>query len=275
MGVHGRLECGKCVKACRVHVGLVAPTACHLVNGGPSKPRPLRPVHGHPEQNAFVSDALAASVANHMQQIMRASGTHDETSRALLRLAANYRLEVLRPRMATAFGLSVVDGLFAGMRLLPHASEGCFIPKLLGCYEAPLQPSLRSMVDVGYDVVLNVGCAEGYYAVGLARLLPAAEIFAYDIDPAARALCGELAALNGVADRVVIAGAPGPDTFARHAGRRVLLVCDIEGGEVGLLDPAAQPSLLEFDLVVEAHNSQGPVSAVLIPVSPQRTASPS
>ncbi len=195
---------------------------------------------------------------------MRASGTHDETSRALLRLAANYRLEVLRPRMASAFGLSVVSGLFAGMRLLPHASEGCFIPKLLGCYESPLQPSLRSMLDVGYDVVLNVGCAEGYYAVGLARLLPAAEIFAYDIDPAARALCGELAALNGVADRVVIAGAPGSDTFTRHGGRRVLLVCDIEGGEVGLLDPAAQPSLLEFDLVVEAHNGQGPVSAVLI-----------
>ena len=64
----------------------------------------------------------------------------------------------------------------------------------------------------------------------------------YDIDPAARALCGELAALNGVADRVMIVGAPGPDAFARHAGRRVLLVCDIEGGEVGLLDPAAQPS---------------------------------
>jgi hypothetical protein len=41
------------------------------------------------EQNAFVSDALAASVAHHLQDIMRASGTHDETSRALLRLAAN------------------------------------------------------------------------------------------------------------------------------------------------------------------------------------------
>ena len=30
MGVHGRLKYGKCVKVCRVHVGLVAPTACHL-----------------------------------------------------------------------------------------------------------------------------------------------------------------------------------------------------------------------------------------------------
>ncbi len=194
---------------------------------------------------------------------MQASGTHDEVSRSLLQLAANYRLEVLCPRVASALGLCVVDGLFAGMRLLPRASEGCFIPKLLGCYEAPLQPSLGRLVAAGYDVVLNIGCAEGYYAVGLARLLPAAEIFAFDIDPAARALCRELAVLNDVADRVVITDAPVGGKFARHAGRRVLVVCDIEGAEVRLLDPATQPALADFDLVVEAHDGREPVSTLL------------
>src|SRR6185503_17662417 len=129
-----------------------------------------------------MNDPLAASVAQHLRHIMQAPGTHDAVSRDLLRLAANYRLEVLRPRVASATDLRVAGGLFAGMRLLSRASEGCLIPKLLGCYEAPLQPQLRRLIAAGYDVVLNVGCAEGYYAVGLARLLPSAAVLAFDID---------------------------------------------------------------------------------------------
>ncbi|OJW29632.1 MAG: hypothetical protein BGO51_11425 [Rhodospirillales bacterium 69-11] len=199
-----------------------------------------------------MTDPLAAAVTQHLQRILGAPSSHAALSRDLLRLAANYRLEVLRPRLRAALGEVVRDGLFAGMRLLPRAAEGCVIPKLLGCYEGGLQPHLAALVATVPEVVLNIGCAEGWYAVGLARLLPAADILAFDIDPAARGLCAEMAALNGV--QVRVAGRFDASVFAECAGRRVLVLCDVEGAERELLDPVAAPGLRDADLVVEAHD---------------------
>ena len=166
---------------------------------------------------------------------MHSPGSHDSLSRDLLRIAANYRLEVLRPRIHAQLGNVVAGGLFAGMQLLPRASEGCMIPKLLGCYEAPVQPHLRALTAAGPAIILNIGCAEGWYAVGCARLLPQAHIHAFDINPEARALCAEMAAVNGVSDRVQVGGRFSPEDFATYAGQQVLVLCDIEGAEQWLL----------------------------------------
>jgi hypothetical protein len=46
--------------------------------------------------------------------------------------------------------------------------------------------------------------------------------------------------------------------FARFAGNRTLVVCDIEGAERELLDPEAAPALREFDVLVEVHETFGP-----------------
>ncbi len=210
-----------------------------------------------------MTDPLAEAVTQHLQRILQTQGSHENLSRELLRLATNHRLEVLRPRAQAVFGDVVAGGLFAGMRLLPRASEGCILPKLLGCYEAALQPHLRALARAEPDVVVNIGCAEGWYAVGMARLLPRTEIHAFDIDPAARALCAEMAALNGVAGTIRIGAAFALDGFAAYAGRAALVLCDIEGAERTLLDPAASPALCGFDLVVEAHDGSEPISRML------------
>jgi len=42
--------------------------------------------------------------------------------------------------------------------------------KLLGFYEQPLQPYIEQVIQTGYPTIINIGCAEGYYAVGLAHL---------------------------------------------------------------------------------------------------------
>jgi hypothetical protein len=59
-------------------------------------------------------------------------------------------------------------------------AEGCAVPKLLGCYEQELHPALNRAIDTDYGVILNIGCAEGYYPVGLARVLPTAHVIAFD-----------------------------------------------------------------------------------------------
>jgi hypothetical protein len=223
----------------------------------------LHPAFTRGFQYSGMEDPLTLSVAQYLQQIMQESGSHDARSRALLRLAGNYRLAVLQPDVATRLGHTVAGGLFAGMRLLPRASEGCMLPKLLGCYEAELQPHLSRLAEAAPDLVLNIGCAEGWYAVGMALLLPDAEVAAFDLDPAARGLCREMAVLNNVSARVAIGDTFRTADFAAYRDRRVLVLCDIEGAERDLLDPLAAPDLRGFDLIVEAHDAREPVAAML------------
>jgi precorrin-6B methylase 2 len=110
----------------------------------------------------------------------------------------------------------------------------------------------------GIECVIDVGCAEGYYAVGLARIAPDATVYAYDIDEKARAACAELAARNGVTDRVAIGGAFAPDGFEAFAGRRTLVLVDAEGAEVDILQPALSPALAGMDIIVETHDLYRP-----------------
>ncbi len=164
------------------------------------------------------------------------------------------RLSNLNQFVAPMLGEVVQGGPFEGMRFSPAVSEGCTIPKLLGCYEAELYPVIAALAERNYDTVLNVGCAEGYYAVGLARSLPAVQVDARDISKTARDRCAIVAAANGVDNRVSIGECFEASDLMEYEGRSVFLLCDIEGGEYELLDPESVPALRKFDLLVELHD---------------------
>ena len=84
--------------------------------------------------------------------------------------------------------------------------------------------------------------------------MPDTRVDAFDIDPAAQRVCGELAAKRGVADRVRVGARFTADDFAAYAGRKTLVLCDIEGAERELLDPEAAPALRGMDLIVESQD---------------------
>ena len=171
-----------------------------------------------------------------------------------LRLLALHRSVVIQQRLQETMGTSVQSGPFTGMRLRGHSREGGQVPKLLGCYEADLHGEWERVVRRDYATVVNVGCADGYYAVGLARRMPRTRILAYDSDSEARQSCGELAELNGVADRIEIRGSFTGKEFAALPAADVFVICDIEGYERELLDPARFPRLKGMDLLVEMHD---------------------
>jgi hypothetical protein len=107
-----------------------------------------------------------------------------------------------------------------------------------------------------YTLILNIGCAEGYYAVGFARLLPEARILAFDTDPDQQAHCRANAKLNGVSGRISVAGLFKGEAFDSFAGERTLVICDIEGGEIELLQPEKWPPLCKMDLLIELHEDR-------------------
>ena len=172
----------------------------------------------------------------------------------LLRRMGRWRSRVLANTFIQHHGALIWGGPFAGMAYVTEASEGALMPRLLGTYESELHPHLAAFAAEGLDCVVDVGCAEGYYAVGLARLMPEVRVFAYDIDETARAACADLAARNGVADRVVIGGEFQPDGFEAFAGQRVLVMVDAEGAELDILQPALSPALAGMNLIVETHD---------------------
>jgi SAM-dependent methyltransferase len=174
----------------------------------------------------------------------------------VLRELGKWRSALIQNSVVKALGTAVVTGPFQGMKLPARAAEGCFVPKLLGSYESPLHPVIERIVAAPYERIVDIGCAEGYYAVGLALRMPKTRIFAFDINEKAQAACRNLAVLNGVADRVTVGGLFSGADFADYAGSCV--VCDIEGAERALLDPAAYPGLREVDVLVEAHDCFSP-----------------
>jgi precorrin-6B methylase 2 len=204
-----------------------------------------------------VAGPLTAAYAKAVRDMVAAwpaEPSIDELNRTLRRLGHWRSLVLAQTCMNRAGGPRIVGGPFAGMEYVSRATEGALVPRLLGTYESELHPHLRRLAAAELDCVIDIGCAEGYYAVGLARMMPGVAVHAYDTDEHAREACAELAARNGVADRVVIGGEFAPDGFEAFAGRRALVIVDIEGAEVDVLRPDLSPALRGMHLIVETHD---------------------
>jgi len=152
--------------------------------------------------------------------------------------------------------LVVRHGPFRGMRYPELAAAGSTLfPKLLGSYERELADIIESISAGAYTDIVDIGCAEGYYAVGLAMRIPTATVWAFDTDPHAIALCARMAALNGVKDRLRIGEFCSPDTLAALAlSSRPLIVCDCEGYEARLFPSSLDPLLQRCALLIETHD---------------------
>jgi hypothetical protein len=151
-------------------------------------------------------------------------------------------------------------GPFKGMYIdiddsIAHSTS---IPKIIGSYEAPVVAAIRELAINQYDTVINIGAADGYYAIGLARVLPNASVYAYDVDIQCQSACKELARRNGVSDRVLVLGECTVSTLRSPLTKGALIICDIEGGE-GILFNSSTISGLHFaDLIIETHDFRLP-----------------
>lgn len=153
----------------------------------------------------------------------------------------------------------VLSGPFEGMRYIPIALGSSWLPKIVGSYEKELQPAWDRLRSEGCDVFIDIGSAEGYYAVGLARTFDIPRMLAFDPDPNAAESLPKLAALNGVSDKITLGGfCHTYDLEASLEGAtHPWVLCDCEGGELDLIDLAAVPSLRHANLVVEVHDYFG------------------
>jgi hypothetical protein len=154
-------------------------------------------------------------------------------------------------------GQTVRHGPFAGTvypmgAALSHHS----IPKLMGTYEQELHGVLRTIAQRKYDLVIDIGCAEGYYAVGLARML-GTKVLAYDPELIERAFCEEAARLNGVSNLVELKDLFRSSDVALFRDLRVFCVCDCEGFEAKIFTEETIQDTAKWDLLIELHGEAG------------------
>lgn len=153
-------------------------------------------------------------------------------------------------------GLKVKHGPFAGMDYLEgeERTSGDLVAKLVGTYEQELHPVIEAWVSGQPEMFIDVGSAEGYYAVGMARAVPGATVYAFEMDDAARGRCAQLAELNGVGERVVMLGECTAESLAELPAGRAVLLSDCEGAELVVLDPQRTPALARWPMLVELHD---------------------
>lgn len=160
----------------------------------------------------------------------------------------------------------VLAGPFQGMNYGKLADAGVGLCKLLGTVECELHEAVEKIIAAEPDVIINIGAAEGYYAVGLSLRLPQAKAVAYDTSSWARWQLKQMIRWNQIKDRVQVKGWCSPEELEKQlqSAQRPLIFCDCEGYETQLLNPAMVPSLHKAMVLVEVHDVLEPGIGALI-----------
>lgn len=175
--------------------------------------------------------------------------------------AGNEEWEVsLRKKVCIQGEYQVRNGLFQGLRY-PELVSTCssIWPKIIGSYEKELQSAIEDSMKNEYRYMFDVGCAEGYYAIGMALLYKKwgknTHIIAFDNDENAIRLCSEMRKINQVEDCVEIKNWCSPDLLQNFDfGHKSLIFADCEGYERELFNKQNITNLLNVDLIVEIHD---------------------
>jgi hypothetical protein len=196
------------------------------------------------------ADGLVQSLVNSAEFTSRLGGDREE--REIVNAIVKFNTRFI-----------VQSGPFAGMQMLDlsNRGDGDISPKLLGTYEQELHPFIKRVGGNCYDAIADIGCAEGYFAVGLARLFPGTPVLAYDTDDIALEILDQLAKLNGCQDQIIGGRFCDPAELRRIFEKypRSLIIVDCEGYEKTLFsDPDTNKASTSADIIVECHDLWDP-----------------
>lgn len=176
----------------------------------------------------------------------------------MVRNAVAMRRLQLNQMVYQQLGGVVRYGPLAGFQLIAESSWGNDkAAKLLGFYEQELVEQMLPALGPR-TLFIDVGAADGYYAVGLLHAGLAARTVAWELTEAGRAVIGQTAERLGLADRIEVRG--GCDEAALIASlqgldrRSIVLLCDVEGAEFDILSDATLAALAGATLFVEIHD---------------------
>ena len=169
-----------------------------------------------------------------------------------LRFLKHPYYSLLRRILKKQSGLKIMQGPFRGMKFnVPDFNSAM----LLGSWEKELWPCIESINEINPTGFICIGAAEGYYAVGLALKYDHVPMLAFEEQEKYKVFLRDLAKENEV-ENITIKGRCGPtdvESSVRTSGLSPIIICDVEGAEIELLDPGHSQSLKHAYILVEIH----------------------
>jgi ribosomal protein L11 methylase PrmA len=170
--------------------------------------------------------------------------------------ASKYR-KALTTDICKRVNNTVAYGPFKGMKITDEVAwgDGDIASKLLGIYESELYDSFEDAIRNRPDLIVNVGCAEGFYAIGLGMRLKDIPVVCIDINQALLTIAEKNAKINGITNiKFISESTPEKLESILATASRPLLIMDCEGAEESLLDFDKVPSLKKTAVIVESHD---------------------
>jgi predicted RNA methylase len=165
-------------------------------------------------------------------------------------------------------------GIFRGLRWPRMVYIGSvFAPKVLGTYELEIQEVFAELARAEQTTTfIDIGAAEGYYAVGAALLNPNLRVIAFERQLKAHQHIRDLATENAVHGRIELRGEFDLSELDEEAlGERPLVLMDVEGAEAQLIDERFVNRFGNASLIVEVHDFAIPGVATVVESMLSRT----
>jgi hypothetical protein len=132
------------------------------------------------------------------------------------------------------------------------------VAKLLGTYEQEIHHAFTAALARGISTFIDVGCADGYYAVGMPYADHSVTTYAFDLSRDARDLCAEVARTNALESHVQIRRRFSAASLDTVDPAGALMLCDIEGAEQTLFDTRLVERLAQTTVIIEVHEHTDP-----------------
>jgi len=152
----------------------------------------------------------------------------------------------------------VLRGPFKGLKYPDaFAIRSVFLPKLIGCYEAEIYPVIKNWIKNknDYSKLINIGCAEGFYAVGIASKMPNIDILVFDMLDEAIEKVKKLAIFNNISlERFEFQSECTLEKLQNiDLGEKPFVICDCDGCEKHIFTKKMAQLLSNAELIIELH----------------------
>ena len=143
----------------------------------------------------------------------------------------------------------VLSGPFRGLKMMHKFPTK---PMLLGVWEKELSSIWDSLKSQRF--IIDVGAAEGFYAVGLAQKYPKKKIIAFEMNPSSKILLEKMAMDNAISNLETYGKCEYEDLVKlREKLEGAMIMMDCEGYEIQLLQVHAPSIFKKTHIVVELH----------------------
>ncbi|XOV91912.1 MAG: hypothetical protein ACFHWX_17100 [Bacteroidota bacterium] len=139
-------------------------------------------------------------------------------------------------------------------------------PKLAGTYEKEISHYFERNNLENYDCFIDVGAAEGYYAIGVALSNPEIKIVTFESNMINRIWLDHLSIRNNVSNKIKQGEYCSSEVLIKEIKKwnNPFILIDIEGGEYELLESSKIEFFRNCSLLVEIHEFIYPNMAEVI-----------